>query len=75
MGVVYQALDERSGSEVAIKTLLRMNPKGLQMFKQEFRALADIAHPNIAALHELVSDGSTWCFTMERLRVSIFSTT
>jgi len=67
MGVVYRALDERSGSEVAIKTLLRMNPKGLHMFKQEFRALADIAHPNIAALHELVSDGSTWCFTMELL--------
>ncbi|MBC8290073.1 MAG: protein kinase [Planctomycetes bacterium] len=68
MGVVYRALDERSRSEVAIKTLLRMSPNGLQMFKQEFRALADIAHPNIAALHELVSDGSTWCFTMELLQ-------
>ncbi|MEO8703206.1 MAG: AAA family ATPase [Kofleriaceae bacterium] len=64
-GIVYRALDRELGREVALKLLRRASGRDLYRFKREFRALADIVHPNLVALHELHSTGGDWYFTME----------
>lgn len=34
-------------------------------FKNEFRILQDIEHPNLVSLGELIEDSGRWFFTME----------
>ena len=67
MGVVYRAHDRESGVPVALKTMSYVEPSALLRFKNEFRALADISHPNVVQLYEMVSEGDHWFFTMELL--------
>jgi eukaryotic-like serine/threonine-protein kinase len=67
MGIVYLAQDLRQGIPVALKTLKKMSPQSLYHFKNEFRALADLRHPNLIELYELINDSGLWFFTMEYL--------
>jgi serine/threonine protein kinase/tetratricopeptide (TPR) repeat protein len=67
MGVVYEALDLDRNVRVALKTLRATNAQSLYRFKVEFRALAEIVHPRLVPLFELMADGERWFFTMELL--------
>ena len=65
MGVVYAVHDRVRGDVVALKTLRRGDPAGVLRLKREFRTLADIAHPNLVSLYELIAGDASWFFTME----------
>jgi tetratricopeptide (TPR) repeat protein len=65
MAVVYKVHDRVRGDVVALKTLRRGHPTDVLRLKREFRTLADIAHPNLVSLYELIADDAWWFFTME----------
>ena len=63
--MVYAAQDTHREELVALKTLLYVDAAAIYRLKKEFRALADVSHPNLVALHELVAEKDDWFFTME----------
>jgi serine/threonine protein kinase len=65
MGDVYEALDRERNTRVALKTLHTLRADAFLRFKNEFRALQDLRHPNLVALDELLETDGTWFLTME----------
>ena len=65
MGVVYEAYDRERQQRVALKTIRRANSDTIYRLKREFRALADLSHPNLVSLYDLVVDERACFFTME----------
>ncbi len=73
MGIVYEVFDRQEHARVALKTVLHFDPVSLYRFKQEFRTLADVLHPNLVHLHELVAgEDDDVFFTMELIEGSDF---
>ncbi len=64
-GDVFRAWDQKLETTVALKTLHRADPAAIYHFKNEFRSLADVTHPNLVQLFELQSEDQRWFFTME----------
>jgi serine/threonine protein kinase len=65
MGVVYEAEDRERGEKVALKTIEDPDVTKIYQLKREFRVLADLSHPNLVALYDLVVDDGSCFFTME----------
>jgi serine/threonine protein kinase len=65
MGVVYDVRDRERGVRLALKGLRRVGPRAILRLKHEFRAIADLQHPNLIRLHELFEHDGAWFFTME----------
>jgi hypothetical protein len=65
MGVVYEVHDRERKAQVALKTLRRLEHGSVEGLKKEFGALANLDHPNLVRLHELLCEDGRWFFTME----------
>ncbi len=64
----------RRGHRVALKTLPAVSGDSLHRFKREFRALADVTHPNLVGLRTLENDGGQWFITLDLIEGTDFLT-
>ncbi|OGD21657.1 MAG: hypothetical protein A2W03_17120 [Candidatus Aminicenantes bacterium RBG_16_63_16] len=70
MGEVYRARDAKLGRNVAVKVLpaeLAKDPEALSRLEREARAVAQLSHPNILAIHDFGREGETAYAVMELL--------
>ena len=68
MGIVWRAVDETLGREVAIKVLppgVGDDPRRLARFEREAKLLASLNHTNIAAIFSLHADAGVRFLAME----------
>ncbi|GAB4209531.1 MAG: hypothetical protein OHK0013_29040 [Sandaracinaceae bacterium] len=67
-GAVYEAADQVLGRRVALKLLhpqLVFDPQIAGRFRQEAQAMAQLNHPHVVTVHDLVGDSGTWAIVME----------
>ena len=67
MAAVYQARDERDGSECAVKILARMRPTWVQRFAREFESARRVNHPNVVRVLEAGDEEGLAYFSMEQV--------
>jgi predicted Ser/Thr protein kinase len=70
MGSVYKATDERLGRTVAVKLLrdeLAGDPRFVERFRREARAVAALSHPNIAGVFDYGEDANHYFIVMEHV--------
>ncbi|APR83573.1 serine/threonine protein kinase [Minicystis rosea] len=65
MGAVYEVEDRATGTRAALKVMLASDAGRLLRFKQEFRVMAEVHHPNLVRLFDLGQHEGQWFFTME----------
>src|SRR5450432_3690282 len=68
MGVVYKAVDNVLGREVALKmlhTAMIRQPQVLDRFKKEAQVLAQLLHPNIAVIYNFIEQDGNHFMVME----------
>jgi serine/threonine-protein kinase len=68
MGAVYKAQHRLMERLVALKVIspkLLANPKALERFRREFRAVAKLSHPNVVAAHDADQAGDLHFLVME----------
>jgi hypothetical protein len=67
-GIVYEAFDRELGANIALKVLAEPSAQGIAYFKNEFRALQEIRHPNLVELKELLFQAGHWLLAMQLVR-------
>ncbi|HKP59423.1 MAG TPA: protein kinase [Polyangiales bacterium] len=67
VGAVYLVRDRETGGLLALKKLLRLDPKSVLRLKREFRSLADVRHENLVQIYDLDATSDGWFLTMEYL--------
>jgi tRNA A-37 threonylcarbamoyl transferase component Bud32 len=68
MGIVFRGVHERLDRQVAIKALapeLTRDPQFRERFFSEARTQAQLHHPNIVAIYDLLEDGGEYFIAME----------
>jgi serine/threonine protein kinase len=71
MGVVYKARDRALGRTVAIKTLrpsLQTHGEALRLMHHEAQVLAQIRHPNLPTIYDVLQHGRQVTIVMEYVR-------
>lgn len=71
MAVIYRAIDEALGREVAVKILrpsLTADPAFIMRFQNEARSIANLSHPNIVTVHDVGNDGAANYIVMEYVK-------
>jgi hypothetical protein len=64
-GTVYEAREVATGARVALKELNDQTGESLLGFKQEFRTLSELSHPNVVRFVGLFEEAGRFYFTME----------